>query len=482
MITGTEMAVVDENAAALGVPRKQLMESSGNAVARTVREVADERASVRVVAGRGNNGGDALVTARFLDDYDLRVTLLGRPETVTTTISRENWDALVAADYDARTVTDSAAFELADPDVVVDAMLGTGIGGELREPERTAAARINDSDATVVSVDVPSGLDAETGELAETAVEADHVVTFHETKPGLDDLDATVTVAEIGIPEAAELFVERGDLRRLDDRRANSHKGQNGEVLVIGGGPYAGAPALAAKAALRAGADLVRVACPMVVGRELQGFGEDLIVRPYEGKQLTPKRVGFMLEMARKHDAVVIGPGLGDADPTLEAVEGILSGYTGTAVVDADALARVPRVETAATLVCTPHQGEFRQMGGRGADDWRDRMEVVADLADQLDCVILQKGAFDVVSDGDRTRVSRTGNPGMTVGGTGDVLAGVTGALTATQDPFDAAAMAAYANGRAGDRAHDRNGNGLVATDLLSELPGVLWTDREGEA
>jgi len=482
MITGSEMAVVDENAAALGVPRKQLMESSGNAVARVVREVADPGDSVAVVAGRGNNGGDAFVAARFLDDFDLAVTLLGRPEAITTNIARENWTALAAGEYDCETVRDSSAVDLGDPDVVVDAMLGTGISGELREPERTAAEAITASDATVVSVDVPSGFDAETGTLAETAVAADHVVTFHDAKPGLDDLDAEVTVADIGIPEAAELFVERGDLLRLDERRADSHKGENGEVLVIGGGPYAGAPALSAKAALRAGADLVRVACPMVVGRELQGFGEDLIVRPYRGKQLDPKQVGFLLEMARQHDSVVIGPGLGDEEETLEAVEGILSGFSGTAVVDADALARVPSVDTDADLICTPHQGELRGMGGPAADDWRDRMALVESFAADLGHVVLVKGAYDVISDGEQTRASRTGNPGMTVGGTGDVLAGVTGALAATQEPFDAAAVAAYANGVAGDRAFERNGNGLVATDLHDEIAGVLWTDREGDA
>jgi NAD(P)H-hydrate epimerase len=481
MITGTEMTVVDANAAALGVPRKQLMESSGNAVARAVRAAAED-GPVHVVAGRGNNGGDALVAARFLDDYDPRVTLLGRPEAITTSIARENWEALVAAGYDVGTVRDSTAVEVDDPDVVVDAMLGTGMRGELREPERTAAAAMNDADATVVSVDVPSGLDVEAGALADTAVDPDHVVTFHDTKPGLEALDAEVTVADIGIPDAAEVVVERGDLRRLDRRRPDSHKGQNGEVLVVGGGPYAGAPALAARGALRAGADLVRVACPMVVGRELQGFGENLIVRPFEGTRLEPPRVGFMLEMARRHDAVVIGPGLGDADETLEAVEGILSGYDGTAVVDADALARVPTVDTEATLVCTPHRGEFRRMGGGVAGDLDGRIDAVTELAANLGVVVLQKGPTDVVSDGDRARLNHAGNAGMTVGGTGDVLAGITGAFAATQDPLDAAAMAAYANGRAGDRAHEKRGNGLVATDLVEALPRVLWREREADA
>ena len=479
MIRGSEMGVVDENAAALGVARKQLMESSGHAVAEAVREVADPGDSVTVVAGRGNNGGDAFVAVRFLDAFDVSTLLLGRPDAISTDIARENYDALVAGEYDVETVRDSSAVDLDDPDVVVDAMLGTGISGDLREPERTAAEEMNDGDATVVSVDVPSGLNAENGELADTAVDPDRVVTFHETKPGLSDLGAEVTVADIGIPEAAELFVERGDLMRLNDRRSDSHKGENGEVLVIGGGPYAGAPALAAQAALRAGADLVRVACPMVVGRELQGFSENLIVRPYQGKQLEPKQVGFLLQTARRHDAVVIGPGLGDEEATLEAVEGVLSGFSGTAVVDADALARVPDVDTDADLICTPHQGELRGMGGRTADDWRERMDLVERFAGDLGQVVLAKAPYDVISDGERTRVNRTGNAGMTVGGTGDVLAGITGAFAATHDPLDAAAMAAYVNGTAGDRVVEREGNGLVATDLIDEIPAVVWGDRE---
>ncbi|MFB6171366.1 MAG: NAD(P)H-hydrate dehydratase [Haloarculaceae archaeon] len=478
MITADEMAVVDANAAALGVPRKQLMESSGNAVARVVREHVDPGASVAVVCGRGNNGGDGFVAARFLDDFDVTVHLLGRPETVATEIARENWTALERAAVDARSVGDSRDLDLGAPDLVVDAMLGTGITGALREPEATAARRVNETDATVVAVDVPSGVDADTGEAAPGAVEADHVVTFHDAKPGLDDVAAEVIVADIGIPAAAELFVERGDLQRLT-RDPQSHKGDNGEVLVVGGGPYTGAPALASHAALRAGADLVRVACPDRVARELQGYSENFIVRPFEGDHLAPTAVEALLALAADHDAVVFGPGLGDHEETLDAVEQFLGAYEGVAVVDADALQAVPRVQTDATLVCTPHQGELVKMGGETSDGWRERADAVASFAADLGHVLLVKGAYDVVSDGERTRVNRTGNPGMTVGGTGDVLAGVTGALACLLDPLDAAAVAAYANGRAGDLVVDDQGYGLVATDLPGRLPRVLWGDRD---
>jgi NAD(P)H-hydrate epimerase len=478
MLTGSEMAVVDANAAALGVPRKQLMESSGHALAREIREYVDPGGAVTVVAGRGNNGGDALVAARFLDAYDLRICLLGRPETITTDIARENWAALQQAEYPTEQVRDSTAFELTDPDLVVDAMLGTGIAGDLREPAATAARAMNDGNATVLSVDVPSGLDAETGALAETAVDADHVVTFHDTKPGLDDLDATVTVADIGIPDAAELFVEGGDLLRLD-RDPASHKGDNGEVLIVGGGPYTGAPALAGQSALRGGTDLVRVACPEPVAREVQGYSENLIVLPYEGDRLAPDHVDWLADRADAHDTLVLGPGLGDAEETLDAVAELLGRFDGTAVVDADALQVVPEVDTDADLLCTPHQGELLGMGGETSEDWRERTGLVESFAAELGVTLLVKGRYDVVSDGDRTRVGRTGNPGMTVGGTGDVLAGLTGALACVQAPLDAAALGAYANGAAGDRVVDERGNGLVATDLLDAIPAVLWGDSE---
>jgi hydroxyethylthiazole kinase-like uncharacterized protein yjeF len=476
MISSREMAVVDENAEALGVPRKQLMESSGNAVARVVRETAAPGASVALVCGRGNNGGDAFVAARFLSEYDVTVHLLGRPETISTAIARENWDALGRADVNTQRVTDSASIGFGGPDVVVDAMLGTGVTGALREPEATAAEAINAADATVIAVDVPSGVDADIGDSEGLAVEADRVVTFHDDKPGLGSVDADVTVADIGIPAAAERVVERGDLLRLS-RDPTAHKGDFGRVLVVGGGPYAGAPALAGQAALRAGADLAYVACPEPVAAEIQGYSENLIVRPQIGDRITPSNVPAVLEAASGMDCVVVGPGLGDSDGSLDAVSAFLADFDGTAVVDADALQAVPDAETEATLICTPHRGEFEAMGGAAADDPDERADRVADLAADLGATVLLKGAVDVLSDGERTRYNRTGNPGMTVGGTGDVLAGVTGAMACALDPIHAAALGAYANGRAGDLVVSECGYGLVATDLLGAVPSALWPD-----
>ena len=485
MITGTRMGAVDENAAALGVPRKQLMESSGHAVARAVREVAEPGSRVVIVAGRGNNGGDAFVTARFLDDagaadgYDVRTILLGRSEAIRSEIARHNWEALVAGEYDVREVADSRAFELPDADVIVDAMLGTGISGELREPAATAARAIDDAEATVVSVDVPSGFDADTGEHAENGVTADHVVTFHDEKPGLADLDAALTVADIGIPAAAERFVGPGDLglARPDAR--------DGRAYVIGGGPYTGAPALAAQAALRSGNELSFVAAPDAVAGEIQSYAEDLIVQPYPGERLTTDAVEELLANAEGYDNVVVfGPGLGDAEESLEAAREFLESYTGTAVVDAEALAVVPEIETDATLVCTPNRGELARMGGPETDDLSAVTDEIEAFAADLGHVVLAKGVDDVVSDGERTRRCRVGVPGMAVGGTGDLLAGIVAALLEHADPFEAACAAAYVNGRAGERLAEGRGQagglGILATELLSAIPAVLWGEDDG--
>jgi hydroxyethylthiazole kinase-like uncharacterized protein yjeF len=477
MITSERMAAVDRNTAAVGVPRKQLMESSGNAVARAVRETADVGATVAVVAGRGNNGGDAFVAARFLGEYDVTVHLLGRPETITTDISRENWDALQQAELPTEVVKDSKALTLGDPDVVVDAVLGTGVSGAPRDPEASAIEAINDVDTPVVAVDVPSGMNADTGETPGVAVDADHVVTFHDVKPALVDRE-DVTVADIGIPEAAELFVGPGDLQQLE-RDPHAHKGDFGRVLVVGGGPYTGAPALSAQATLRAGADLAYLAVPDSIAETVQGYSENLIVDSYVGTRLLPEHVDEILDRAADVDVVVLGPGLGDSDDTLAAVRQFLATYDGRAVVDADALQAVPDVDTDADLVCTPHQGELQKMGGPTEDDWHARAEAVEDFAADLGQTLLVKGAYDVVSNGETTRVNRTGNPGMTVGGTGDVLAGATAAMFSTLDPVPAASIGAYANGDAGDQVVDEHGYGLLATDLLDALPAALWGEDD---
>ena len=487
MITSRRMAAVDRNATALGVPTRALMESAGNAVARRVRDLVEPGSRVELVCGRGNNGGDAFVAARFLREYDCTVHLLGRPESISTAAARENWDALENCEFDARTVTDSRALSLEDPDLLVDAMLGTGVTGDLREPEASVARALNAADAPVLAVDVPSGVDADEEGAARVAdsdasggdapaVEADHVVTFHETKPALAE-HPDVVVADIGIPEAAERYLGPGDVATLPIT-GGGRKGENGRVFVVGGGPYTGAPALAAHAALRAGADLSFVACPESIFDPVAGYAEDLIVQPYSGEHLTPEQVPDLLHTAHDHDdVVVIGPGLGRHEETQEAARRFLAEFEGDAVVDADALPLVPEVDTQATLVLTPNRKELAELGGPAVDDLEAQADEVRSLAADLGHVVLAKGPRDLVTDGERVRISRAGTPGMTVGGTGDTLAGIAAALLAVEAPFEAACAATYVNGRAGELL-DRGG-GLVASDLQEAIPTALWGESD---
>lgn len=473
------MAAVDRNAAALGVPLRALMESSGNAVARRVRELTSRGDRVALICGRGNNGGDGLVAARFLDDRDVTVHLLGRPEGITTEIARANWDVLEAGETAAALVTDSSGFALDDPDLIVDAMLGTGITGDLRQPEATVAQAINGAEAPVLAVDVPSGVDPDTGAAAAGAVEAEHVVTFHDLKPGLAD-HSGVTVADIGIPADAEGAVGPGDLAVLG--AGGDHKGDSGRTFVIGGGPYTGAPALAAGASLSAGADLAFVACPQSVFEPIAGYSEDLIVQPYgdngagdesEPDHLVAEHVPDLVETAEAHDdIVVLGPGLGRHPETEAAARQFLAAFSGTAVVDADALALVPAVDTDAELVLTPNRAELAALGGPETDDLVAHADEIRELAADLGHTILAKGAVDVITDGETVRRCRAGTPGMTVGGTGDTLAGIVAALLARAEPFEAACVGSYVNGRAAELL-DR-GAGLRATELQETIPVAL--------
>jgi len=475
MLSSERMAVVDANASYLGVPERTLMENAGKALAREAMNTGDEPDEALVIAGRGNNGGDAFVASRFLEsDAEVTTALVGRASNIHTEEARANFDALTGSEANVVEVRDSTGLgELPfDADVVVDGMLGTGVTGELREPVASAVECVNSSDAAVVSADFPTGVDADATTPEEGAyVDADRVVAFHDEKPAHAWLneETEVAVVDIGIPDAAEEFVGEGDLRILG-RDPDSHKGDHGKVLVVGGGPYTGAPALTAGAALRSGCDLVTVATPESAAETVASYSPNLIVRPLEGDHLGPNHVGRVVELAEGADITVLGPGLGSDGDTLDAVREILP-RLDCAVVDADALREVDAAD--GDVIATPHAGELARHVDV-PDGWRERRDVVEEFSREHGIVTLLKGRYDVISDGETTRVSRTGTPAMTVGGTGDVLAGVCASLAARLDTFDAACVGAFANGRAGEVSADERGNCITATDLTESLPYVL--------
>ena len=474
MVTSDRMEAIDRNAAALGIPQRVLMESSGNAIAKAIRAEAPSDSRVCFVCGRGNNAGDAYVAARFLTDFSVSIQQVGRPALLSTESARENWDVLTAAEYDISIYQDASELALPACDIIVDALCGTGLRGALREPEATAARLMNEHSAFVLSVDVPSGLDADTGEAPGVVVDADHIITFHDTKPGLTSIDTPLTVATIGIPRAAERFVGPGDIAS-SDRATDSHKGDAGRILVIGGGPYTGAPALSGLAALRMGADLVTIATPDTIASTVQGYAPDLIVRPLPGDRINPSHEASLSEQASAADCVVIGPGIGDAAETRTLLERFFATYDGRAIVDAEALDPLTDIDTDASLICTPHRGEFSRLGGSLTGDWEERLSIVQENAKALDQTLVVKGSYDLIADGTDSRANRTGNPGMTVGGTGDVLAGVIAALYADdrRTAFEAGCIGTYLTGAAGDEVAAAKGHSLIASDVLEALPHV---------
>ncbi|RXA20260.1 NAD(P)H-hydrate dehydratase [Methanosarcina sp. MSH10X1] len=493
-ISSLRMKAIDKNCECLGLLPVQLMENAGAAIAQHVREKL-ESGKVLFVAGRGNNGGDAFVAARHLagsPGYVVKVILLGKARDIGTKEALHNFSLLNFSRVEVLEITDSSQLEAAasgwcsEADLLVDAVFGTGIKGKIKEPESTAIDLINregKAGKTVISIDIPSGLDPDGGYF-EKAVRAGLTVTFHRMKIGLisekaKEYTGMIKVAEIGVFADAEQYAGPGDLMMLHRRESGGHKGDSGKILVIGGGPYSGAPALAALAALKAGADLVTVAVPMPVAEVVESYSPNLIVRKLSSDILRPDDLSILLDLINSHDVVVMGMGLGRAAETLEAVRKILP-FCRKAVLDADALSALSGTifESLAgncELIVTPHSGEFARLRGMETPESQEsRIKVVREFSEEEGVVTLLKGKIDIISDGKQTLLNRTGNAGMTVGGTGDVLAGLTGSLFSRNPPFLAAACAAYINGAAGNLAFEKAGNGLLATDVIEKIPEII--------
>ena len=262
----------------------------------------------------------------------------------------------------------------------------------------------------------------------------------------------------------------------LPQRDPKSRKGQNGRVLVIGGSrEYFGSPALVGLASLRAGSDLCYLFVPRFIAPVVASYSPDLIVWSYTGEYLNSKALALLPNLEERVDCLVIGNGLTKKPQVLHLIREIISSWQKPIVIDADAIMPDLHVKSR-KAVFTPHAVEFERLGGgRPSSNLTTRAEQVAHLASSLDAAILLKGVVDIASDGRRTFANKTGNAGMTVGGTGDTLAGICATFLAQgMEPVVAAAAAAFVNGAAGDAAFKRFGYSLLASDLISELPQVL--------
>jgi ADP-dependent NAD(P)H-hydrate dehydratase / NAD(P)H-hydrate epimerase len=473
-----------------GIASLELMERAGVGLAEAVRERVPE-GRVVVVAGKGNNGGDGLVVARLLRDWGREVdVLMLAPGAELSGDARVNFDRL--PEPRARPVEPGA---VAGAAAIVDAILGTGFSGEPREPARSAITAINDAagDAVVFACDVPSGVDASTGEVAGDAVRADATVTFHAAKPGLwispgKAHAGEVTVIDIGIPEGAPVtpavgLIEPSVLDGVPHRAHDSTKFAAGAVLVCGGSTgLTGAPCMAAEAAMRAGAGYVTALVPASLNLVFEQRLLEVmsVALPDREGALRPSAADAVLERAGRAGALVLGPGLGRAPGTVKLARRLAARVPIPLLLDADGLnAHAGRLEALAdreaATVLTPHGGELaRLLESDGAEVAAHRLRCVRAAASRAGAVVLLKGDDTIVATPDgRAAVSRGGAPALATAGTGDVLSGVIGAyLSKGMDPWHAACAGAFVHARAGRLAASTIGTeGVIAGDVIALLP-----------
>ena len=490
VITSREMRALEVNAEYFGISLLQLMENAGRNVAAEIVSRFTHDKQVVIFCGLGGNGGDGFVAARHLlaQGFNVSVILAGKGKDIRHEATVQNWCALqpLRGNIPVQEVSDSSVIPQVHSDVVVDALLGTGTKGKLRPPMKQLVDYINSLEAFKIAVDVPTGVDSDTGYVLDGAVKADVTETFHKSKAGLSNAKKYVgelVVRDIGLPYKMERFAGPGDVLLVKTPRiAGSHKGDFGRLLVIGGSEvFSGAPALVSLAALRTGVDIVYLAAPAKTAYAISSMSPDLITLKLKGDHSTASSVMALQPYLENVDAVVIGPGLGVHAETCDFVKSCTAAVENAGkplLLDADGLKafveckRVLKVP----LVLTPHAGEYAILTGhRLPKSFEERVVEVQKTAKELKAVVLLKGQVDVVCDGKRVKTNYTGNPGMTVGGTGDVLSGVVGGLLAQKtDPFEAAVAGAFVNGAAGDFAAGDKGFHLVASDLLEWIPRVL--------
>ena len=501
--------VTDYNCEYLGLSRLCLMESAGKSLAEEVGKIAvytfAKPVKVVIFTGSGGNGGDGFVAARYLLNrgYDVDIYML--KDNIHSNEAKVNFEILKNMKprlsrltiFNLKTLDDINACEVAKSKdsefVIVDGLLGTGIKGKLQTNIKRAIGIINESQGVKISIDVPSGMDPLTGDVDDLAVIPDYTISFHKIKTGVRDAEEEnvggLVTADIGIPFEAEYFVNYGDFLRLKNRSPSSHKGNNGRLLIIGGSKdYSGAPAIAGMAAIGAGADLVYVAAPKNAADAIKATSPDLIVKSLEDDNLALKHLDEILDLVENVDAVLIGPGAGINDETSKLFNVLVTKIKKPIVLDADALKQVELnlIKNRDDIVLTPHIFEFKSIFKISENlkldiDSYDFNKVDENITEfqqivrQIKGTVIVKGQYDLILSTSKFRINKSGNPGMTVGGTGDALSGITASLLSQGlNSFDSACLGVFINGLAGDEAFNQKGNGFSATDLVSFIGNVI--------
>lgn len=499
-----------------GIPSFTLMESAGRVAADRIaaRYAPLQDETVVVLCGKGNNGGDGLVVARQLLARGARVVVVNlypddalRDDPARNLHLLQQWADHADGDrLNLMTVEAMDAFAGAmaplQPTLFVDALLGTGLTSALREPIRSVVAWLNEQSAPTVALDVPTGLHTDTGAVLGRAVAADCTITMGALKAGLligegPRVAGAIDVAEIGIPHFAldQAAAAPGCARYstdaairpwLPERTHDAHKYTVGMAVVVGGAPeYTGAPALAARATARIGAGYVTCACPPVVQSALSGAMPEIptLALPTSEDGLAPQPALDALAPAlEKARALLVGPGLGRSTATQQFVRMLLRSTDVPAVIDADGLNALAgyiddlSAHARGRWILTPHAGEFRRLAGDDAD-LNDRIRTAGTYARRWNSVLLLKGLPSIVGCPDGTvYINSTGNPGLAVAGTGDVLAGFcAGLLAQGASPKHAAVSALHIGGAAADRyAAHYDARSMQAPDLIAQIPHVL--------
>lgn len=492
VVTAAEMRALDRATIEdVGLPAFTLMETAGRAVAHVAIEMLDgTRGHVAVVCGPRNNGGDGFVAARVLRDlgHDA-VVYLAVPRASVRGDAAAHLAVLERAGGRVRLIDTPQALgelgdEIAGAELVIDALFGVGLARPIEGHLADVVSMINHA-ASCLAIDIPSGLDADTGRMLGTCVTADGTVTMGALKVALASAPGfahcgTIDVADIGVPSGVLAtqavragLVEESDVAQwLPHAELLDHKGRRGHVVIIGGMPgMRGAGRLTANAALRSGAGLVTLATAGEVA------ADDSV--------MTKALATNLGDLLANKSAVVIGPGLGQSDPAAGWLGEVLAAGL-PAVLDADALNLVAGIveavrQAAGPVVLTPHPGEAaRLLGMTAAEIEADRLGAARALASRAHAVVVLKGARTIVCDGtlddDFCSINPTGGPELATGGSGDVLAGVIGALLAQGVPaVDAARAGAYVHGLAGERLAAQHGRrGVISSDLPVAIAGVL--------
>jgi len=460
-----------------GIPSLELMERAGVGLARVVARVAPA-GPVAVVCGKGNNGGDGLVAALLLRAAfrEVRVLLLSDDLEGDPAVNLEQLEG--RHERFSPEALEGAA-------VIVDAVLGTGFEGAPREPTLSAIKAMNAVGAPIVAADVPSGVDASTGEVAGVAVRAAATATFAAAKPGLwiepgKTHAGAVEVIDIGIPDGApytpEVWLIREDvLAAIPPRARNSTKFDSGHVLICGGSPgLTGAPCLAAEAAMRAGAGYVTACVPEAVSAVVETRLLEVMTAALDADEV--------IERSERGGAMVVGPGMGRLADAEALARELARRAEAPLVLDADGLnAHAGRLEELAgrraCTVLTPHEGELgRLLEIDSAAIKARRLHHAREAARQAGAIVVLKGDDTLVAEpGGRVAVNPGATPALATAGTGDVLSGVLGALLAKgMDPFAAACAAVFLHARAGRLAAERVGaEGVIASDVIAALPAA---------